>query len=92
VDWLLEEENPSVKYLALTELLRTSARRKEAVEARKKIHTWEPVRRILTRQKRDGGWDSGRTWYLPKYKSTVWQLLILSQTGIDLYSSRAQNV
>ena len=83
VDWLLEEENPGVKYLALTKLLGTSPRRKEAVEARTKIHPWQPIRKILARQKRNGGWDSGRTWYLPKHKSTVWQLLILSQTEID---------
>jgi len=83
IDWLLQEENPSVRYLALTELLGTSARRKKAVEARGKIHTWKPVRKILAKQERDGGWDSGLTWYTPKYKSTVWQLLILSQTGID---------
>jgi hypothetical protein len=60
-----------------------SPQQKEAKEERKKIPEWEPVRKILAKQKRNGGWDDGQTWYLPKYKSTVWQLLILSQTGID---------
>jgi hypothetical protein len=60
-----------------------SQRRKEAREARSRVPEWKPVRKILAKQKRNGGWDTGRTWYLPKYKSTVWQLLILSQTGID---------
>ena len=83
VEWLLEENNPSVRYLALTELLGISSRRRELVETRSMIPDWAPVKKMLVKQKRNGGWDDGRTWYLPKYKSTVWQLLILSQTGID---------
>jgi hypothetical protein len=83
VQWLLEDNNPSIKYLTLTKLLDVSPRRKDAVQTRNEIPEWEPVRRILANQKSDGGWDSGRIWYLPKYKSTIWQLLILSQTGID---------
>lgn len=83
VEWLLEENNPSIKYLTLTRLLGKSPRSKEAAEARKRIPEWEPVRKTFAKQKRNGGWDDSRTWYLPKYKSTVWQLLILSQTGID---------
>ena len=83
VRWLLEENSPCIRYLTLTELLDVSPNRKDAVEARKKIPEWDPVKKILAKQKRNGGWDDSRTWYLPKYKSTVWQLLILSQTGID---------
>ena len=83
VEWLLEENNPSVRYLALTELLGISSRRRGPVETRSMIPDWAPVKKMLVKQKRNGGWDDGRTWYLPKYKSTVWQLLILSQTGID---------
>lgn len=83
VQWLLEECNPSIRYLTLTELLAVSPHRKDAVQTRKRIPEWEPVKKILAKQKRNGSWDSSRTWYLPKYKSTVWQLLILSQTGID---------
>lgn len=82
-EWLLEEQNPCVRYLTLTELDGMSPRSKAALEARSKISGWAPVRRILDKQKRNGCWDDGETWYLPKYKSTVWQLLILSQTGID---------
>jgi len=83
IEWLLEEDNPSVRYLTLTELLGISSQRKEPEETRSLIPVWAPVKKILAKQKRNGGWDDGRTWYLPKYKATVWQLLILSQTGID---------
>jgi hypothetical protein len=82
-DWLLEDKNPSTRYLTLTQLLEVSNRSKEAVEARSKIPDWQPVRKILARQKKNGSWDKDLTWYVPKYKSTIWQLIILSQTGID---------
>jgi len=75
VGWLLEDENPCVRYITLTQLLGVSPHSKEVTETRNKIPEWDPVRKILAKQKRDGGWDDGRTWYLPKYKSTVWQLL-----------------
>lgn len=83
VGWLLEEENPSVRYLTLTGLLDVHPRSREALEIRKNIPDWPPIRKILERQNSDGGWDKASTWYIPKYKSTIWQLIILSQTGID---------
>jgi hypothetical protein len=83
VRWLLETENPSIRFLTLTQLLGKQAMESEAIGARSAIYLWPPVRKILDRQRTNGGWDKGRTWYLPKYKSTVWQLIILSQTGID---------
>jgi hypothetical protein len=83
VEWLQEENNPSVRYLTLTELLDIPSRRTEPMETRRLIPDWVPVRKILAKQMRNGGWDDGKTWYLPKYKSTVWQLLILSQAGVD---------
>jgi len=83
VAWLLEEENPSVRYLTLTELLGTHPMSKRAIETRKSIPEWPPVKKILEHQRKNGGWDHEKTWYLPKYRSSVWQLIILSQTGID---------
>jgi hypothetical protein len=83
IGWLLEPENPCVRFLTLTNLLGRSSREREASESRKAIPQWPGVTRILSKQRSDGGWDEGSSWYFPKYKSTVWQLIILSQTGID---------
>lgn len=82
-DWLLEEDNPCVKYLTLTRLLGLPGNDRAAVEAREQIPDWPPVKRILDKQRDNGGWDEGESWYHPKYKSTVWQLILLSQVGID---------
>lgn len=38
---------------------------------------------MLSRQNELGGWERSSNWYIPKYRTTVWQLIILSQTGID---------
>jgi len=72
IHWLLEESNPSIEYLTMTKLLGMSPRRKEALRVRNRIETWDPVSRILAKQKRNGGWDDGRNWYHPKHRSTIW--------------------
>ncbi len=80
--WLIEEDNPCVRYLALGELL-GKGRSKEARESRGRIPEFGPVKKMLAPQRANGGWDEGTCCYSPKYKSTVWQAAILSQTGID---------
>ena len=83
IAWLLDPENPCIRYFTLTTLLGRSSRDKDVAEARRRIPTWPAVARILAKQKSDGGWDYRPSWYIPKYKSSIWQLIILSQTGID---------
>ena len=83
LEWLLEEENPSIRYLTLTRLLGRLGNERGVVTSRRAIPEWKPIRKILAHQRRNGSWDVGKTWYLPKYKSTLWQLILLSQTGID---------
>ncbi|MGQ9587879.1 MAG: hypothetical protein ACUVT7_05815 [Thermoplasmata archaeon] len=48
-----------------------SQRNSEVVETRDRIQKWGPVRKILEKQNRKGGWDRGSSWYHPKYKSSV---------------------
>lgn len=92
IQWLLEDSNPSIQYLTLTKLLGVSPRRKEALRARDRIAAWVPVSKILAKQRRNGGWDHGPSWYHPKYRATIWQLIILSQTGIDPESACVQKM
>ncbi len=83
IEWLLDDDNPCVRYLTLTRLLGKSPGDRLAKESRSKIPDWPPVEKILRRQLKNGGWESNREWYHPKYKSTIWQLILLSKTGID---------
>ena len=45
--WLLEQENPSARYLTLRYLLDSGERDSQVAEARAAISTWPPVRDIL---------------------------------------------
>lgn len=82
-EWLLEKKNPSVRYFALRDLLDYPEDSPEVVKTRKSIRNYEKVTRILSKQKSEGYWESAERPYLPKYKSTYWQIMILGQLGLD---------
>jgi hypothetical protein len=88
--WLLEESQPSVRYRALTELLGLSPEDQIARKARTMVMSSQLVTTILDHQNKHGGWDSGPNWYKPKYKSSVWRLLLLSQLGVDIRDDRVK--
>jgi len=56
IDWLLEEENPSVRYSTLTEIVGESQDSPEVKKARKAIAEWELVRQALALQAPEGHW------------------------------------
>lgn len=82
-DWLLEGDNPSVQYFALTEIVGKSENDKEVAEAKKKISENEIVRKILAKQKPEGYWGARGDFYISKYKGTVWNFIILAEFGAD---------
>lgn len=90
VEWLLEKENPSVRYLALRDLLDRGEDDPEVVEARGAIPASEVVVKIFSQQKAEGYWEEAGSPYQPKYKATYWQLMTLGQLGIDRSDERVQ--
>ena len=56
IDWLLEEENPSVRYFTLSEILGESQDSPEVKRARKAIGEWGLVRQALALQAPEGYW------------------------------------
>ncbi|MBU0491453.1 MAG: hypothetical protein KKB13_06350 [Chloroflexi bacterium] len=81
ISWLLEPENPSVRYWTLVDLLDRSPDDPEAREARAAIATWPPVAELLAAQKPEGHWIN-RDYYLPKYNGTFWTLIVLGDLGL----------
>jgi hypothetical protein len=81
-DWLLEEEDPGVRYLALRDLV--DADEKEVEAARRKAHLIGPVATILDNMNSAGYWITPGLGYTPKFKSTVWQILSLAQLGASI--------
>lgn len=81
IPWLLEPENPSVRYWTLTDVLERPAGDAEVRAARAAIPTGPPVAELLAAQKRDGYWVK-RDHYLPKNTGTFWVLSVLADLGL----------
>ncbi len=81
-DWLLEDSQPSIRYLALKQLLERPSGDSEVKGAGKAISETGWARNILSQQTAEGQWGSGRSLYRPKYVSTNWMLLMLSDLGL----------
>ena len=90
LDWLLQPENPSVRFFTLTELLRRSKRSPEVRQARLAIMRGGAVPEILGRQEPAGCWAGADRFYTAKYRGTVWQLMILAELGADLSDARVE--
>jgi hypothetical protein len=83
VDWLLEKDNPSVRYFALSQLLDKPESSAEVQAAKKEIMLTGAVPNILDKQNAGGYWEAPEKFYTAKYKGTVWQLIILAELGAD---------
>ena len=77
-DWLLEEDNPSVRYAALVNLEGLPQSDTKVRRARAAIMKTGSVPKILAKQSA-GCWGKPDSFYTAKYRGTVWQLLILAE-------------
>jgi len=88
ITWLLEDSQPSIKYLALTQLLGRTDRDPDVRSARELLTHRGWAAEILSKQHPDGWWISGKSLSRPKYTTTYWMLLILSGLGVTKESPR----
>jgi len=72
-----------MRYLALTQLLGRSETDSDVREAKARIPSAGWAAEILARRDPAGWWADGKRLYQPKYLSTNWMLLILSDLGVD---------
>jgi hypothetical protein len=78
--WLTEKEEPAVRYLAMRDL--QDVRGPEIREAWEDIPRRGWVRQILKGRRPGGYWLDREDLYRPKYFSTNWMLLALSDLGV----------
>lgn len=83
IAWLLESPTPSIRYLTLTRILGKPEEDAETQAARRLIASTNPVLHILEKQQPEGYWQNPRHYYSPKYRSSHWSMLLLSELGID---------
>lgn len=81
LSWLLTEDEPGVRYLALRDLLDRPAGDPELMAAQEAAHTDGPIATILAEMDDAGFWAKAGPGYLPKYRSTVWAVIMLAQLG-----------
>ncbi len=81
LEWLLEPEQPSIRYLALTQLLGKRESDAEVHEAKAQIPSTGWVAEILSRRDPRGWWirDGGRME--PRFLGTHWNMLALADLG-----------
>jgi len=80
MDWLLEPSQPAVRYLALRDLLGASSNDLKEEERFVTAKGW--VADILAARNAGGYWVDKENLYRPKYISTNWKLLALSDLGV----------
>lgn len=90
-DWLLQDNNPSVRYYTLKDILGKSDRNSEVKAAKESIMQTGVVPRILAKQRKGGTWADPNKYYNGKYKGTVWTLMILAEHGADGNDNRIKN-
>jgi hypothetical protein len=79
--WLLEPEAPEVRALALRDLLDRAPDNRELRTARQSAHRSGMIATILDKMDPAGYWVEPGPGYNPKYRSTVWSLILLAQLG-----------
>lgn len=83
-DWLLEEDNPSVRYFTFRDILDKPKEDFEVEKTRQNIMKVGVVPKILSKQESEGYWGIPENFYVRgKYKGTSWQLIILAELGAD---------
>src|SRR6266446_4615438 len=79
VNWLLESDDPSIRYLTLTEILDRPADSKEVLVAKRQIPNGPIVKKLLSGQRADGGFG---VHPYQKWTGAHWRLVSLVELGI----------
>ena len=82
-NWLLEEENPSVRYLTLKDIMGRLEDDSEVQNAKQEIMEFGIVPDILQKQKEDAYLQAYPRFYTFKYKGLVWSLITLAELGAE---------
>jgi hypothetical protein len=81
-DWLLEPDEPGVRYLALRDTV--EANEQEIKAARHKAHREGPIAQILAEMNPEGYWIKPGNVYANKCRGTVWSIISLAELGASV--------
>lgn len=84
LSWLLEKDNPDMRYLTLRDVNNLNQHSAELIHAKHEAFTKGQLARILKHMNPEGYWKKPGGGYSPKYYSTVWSLILLAQLGASV--------
>jgi len=82
IAWLLESRTPSIRYLAMRNILGMAEGEAQVQAARQAIALVPPATATLKAQRPEGYWEQARHVYSPKYRSSHWSMLFLTELGV----------
>jgi hypothetical protein len=88
LEWLLKSDTPNIRYLALRDLCDLPPEDKKLKAARRSAHREGPITIVLDNMEQDGHWVRPGPGYNPKYRSTVWSLILLAQLGASVQEDK----
>lgn len=83
-DWLLEKNNPSVRYATLTNILETPGGDNELKAAKQELMETGIVFNMLQRQRESEYIQAYPRFYTYKYIGLVWSLITLAELGAEV--------
>lgn len=83
INWLLEKENPSVRYFTLKYIFSKPENDEDVQQAKRDIMQTGMVPEILQKQKEPAYLLAYPQFYTNKYKGLVWSLIVLAELGAD---------
>jgi hypothetical protein len=86
--WLLEPDEPGTRYLALRDVVGATEAGRELRAARRAAHRAGPIAAVLDALDPAGFWVKPGAGYDPKYRSTVWAVILLAQLGARVEEDR----
>jgi hypothetical protein len=84
LSWLLDPGDPGVRYLALRDLLDDDQTNPSLLAAQTAAHHTGPIAEVLQAMDVAGYWVQPGAGYHPKYRGTVWSIIMLSQLGASV--------
>ena len=81
LSWLLETDNPGVRFLALRDLCQLEVDGPELAKARSAAHREGQIAVILDQMDKAGYWVEAGAGYNPKYRPTVWLVIRVVPLG-----------
>jgi hypothetical protein len=90
IDWLLQSDLPSIRYLTLTRLLNQPQTDQSVQASRRAIMETGPVPVMLAKQAENGAWQGDKSYYTPKYVSAHWSMMLLDELAADGQDPRIQ--